>query len=208
MQPESDKMKAPSTSVKELRGCGEVTYTRLKNAGVLTYQDLLDFRGKVEGVNIERFKAVARRELDAKPLLLSKYPEISGHTWSGRYAHVLVTDGKVRRARIGALVVAPHHVALQVSWEQGKRVVQKSVTPVAILSYETLWHSHDIISDDDDDNENDEDLNSILPILRINDDDFAALSLSAPQAEGVKAALKETNQLHAHMYANMNAEVS
>lgn len=164
-------------SVSALKGCGVKRAQQLREVGIESCQDLLDYRGPdIPGINLTSLKEKARHVLGvaewqvplpaamvpAVPPSVETTPPAAQHTeakgggppstirhaWYGLPAHMM-KDQHFWRVKVGELMIAPCGVLLVC--HSGRQVWP--CTPTALLMYNVLWVRRDVISDNDDDDE-------------------------------------------------------
>ena len=170
-------------NLQGLPGCGGATLAKLNLAHVYTLQDLIDFTGIIQGVNIEKLQTTAKELTNYKK-------EISCHNWLGENVHILRSKGQVTRVVIGSLIFDAHRMLLSVTWRQNGSTRRTNVSPCMILATQWLWQAGDLVSDDSDD-ESVSPVASSLPPFAIDAQHSDAKKLSKSETYALRGLVKE-----------------
>lgn len=123
---------------------------------------------------------------------------IGSHSWYGLHTHILRSDGKLERSKIGNIVFCPSGLYVSVSYKDHlKQTANKHVSLQSVILLNILWTNVDIVSDTEllivDDKEFVPPPEcSQLPILTVSTGD---LSLSKEQNAVLGIVISEINMI-------------
>jgi len=100
-------------------------------------------------------------------ILEEKSPNVQGHSWFGKTAHLLRPGRKMLRCTIGEFVLKPCFVGLNVRFQENGTKKNKNVSPLLLLSVNLFWVSNEFGSDEEDDSATRVLRPEMLPKLRI-----------------------------------------
>lgn len=116
---------------------------------------------------------------------------IENHSWNGITTHILRSNGKVFRAKLGSITLKPHGIYIHVSFIHKNKPKSKEVDLLSIPFLHLLWLNVDVVSDNET-SESDIDLryieqittecSRVLPSLVIEEHSFDRLDQHAKDA--------------------------
>ena len=189
-----------SDHVSLLHGCGRATVEKLVRVGIITYGDLIDYKGFDKSIN--KLRSKAKEAVDKK--------EISCHSWKGYVAHIIRNVGmlqRIERAIVGNLIISPHMIELDMSWKSiNGNTIHKHVSPIMLVSIQQAWKVNDIVSGVSDDIDSSdsgyddkekyrcEDVLTMLPVFQVDVTHEETKNLNPHEWKAIRKLEKETRQ--------------
>lgn len=195
--------------VTSLCGLGPTKAARLRDIGVMTLRDLMQYAGPApKGVNIAQFKHLAAQHLVAPPppplpVAAPPFPTTERHSWFKLCGHALLKHGKTVRVEIGALMVAPYGCVLATTWRQGDKWNHRAITPLMLAATHVLWTQAAVVSEEEPEETNEElketdeyrSASVDLPRFKVFEDEW---KLGETQAHQLKLAVREVRTFQNH----------
>jgi hypothetical protein len=206
-----------TNNVNVIPGCGPIKTRTLREVGVCTLHDLLNYTGPAPpGMNLTQMKFLIHKETGQSvptgmishptPVLYTA-PHTMNHTWFQLAGHVLHKDGSTSRVEISSLIIAPYGVVLATNWFSKGKWRFRAVTPLMLAVTHVMWTNHEVVSDDSD--EEVDQKKSPVPSYLLSSTDMPWFEVSAMeklnnvQSDQLQLQVREVNLYQQHSLLRM-----